>query len=282
MAHVSQEKKELVKKISGLLAQYPIVGAVNMENLPAPQLQAMKAKLRGKIELVMTKRRLMKVAIENSKDKAKGIEQILPNLVGMPALLFTKESPFSLSRILRKSRSKAPAKSGQIAPFDLVINAGPTPFAPGPIIGELGALGIKTGVESGKVVVKADSVVARKGEKISQKVADVLARLDVKPMDVGLSLVAALEKGVLYTSEVLDIDEAAFMNKLGTAARQSINLSVQAGYPTKDTIKLMIGKAHNDSRALGVSQNIIDKGIIEELLAKAHRSMMSVKQEGNV
>ena len=87
MAHVSQEKKELVKKISGLLAQYPIVGAVNMENLPAPQLQAMKAKLRGKIELVMTKRRLMNIAIENAKAKVSKLEKIAPFLKGTPALL---------------------------------------------------------------------------------------------------------------------------------------------------------------------------------------------------
>lgn len=280
MAHVSPEKKEVVKHISALLAQYPIVGAVNMENLPAPQLQAMKAQLRGKVELVMTKRRIMKVAIGNSK--LNGIEQISKHLVGMPALLFTKENPFSLFRILKKSRSKAPAKAGQIAPYDLVINAGSTPFAPGPIIGELGALGIKTGVESGKVVVKADSTVAKKGDKISQKVADVLSRLDIKPMEVGLSLVAVLEKGVVYTSEILDIDEVVFMGKLMGAARQSVNLSVYAGYPTKDTIRIMIGKAFNDAKAIGLSQNIIDSGIIEELLAKAERGMLSVKREGGI
>ncbi|MFC1769284.1 50S ribosomal protein L10, partial [Nanoarchaeota archaeon] len=93
MAHVSPEKKEVVKKILKLFADYPIVGSVDMENLPGPQLQTMKAKLRGKVEIVMTKRRLMKVAIEEIKDKVKGSEELVPHLIGMPALLFTKENP---------------------------------------------------------------------------------------------------------------------------------------------------------------------------------------------
>ncbi len=280
MAHASPAKKDLVKRLIKLFEQYPIVGAVNMENLPAPQLQNMKATLRGRIELVMTKRRLMKVAM--SQSKVQGLAELEPHLVGMPALLFTKENPFALFRILKKSRSKAPAKNGQIAPFDLVVPAGQTPFAPGPIIGELGALGIKTGVEAGKVVVKADSTVAHKGDKISQKVADVLTRLDIKPMEVGLSLVAVLEKGVIYTSEILDVDEVEFMNKLQNAARWSINLSVNAGYPTKQTITLMIGKAYNDAKGLGMSQALIDSDIINDLLEKAQREMLSVQSVANI
>jgi len=66
----------------------------------------------------------------------------------MPALLFTKENPFKLYNKLQKSKSSAPAKAGQTAPSEIVVPKGPTPFAPGPIIGELGALGIKTAVEN--------------------------------------------------------------------------------------------------------------------------------------
>ena len=47
-----------------------------------------------------------------------------------------------------------------------MIPAGPTPFAPGPIIGELGMLKIKAGIEAGKVVIKEDAHVAKKGDVI--------------------------------------------------------------------------------------------------------------------
>ncbi|MBS3097912.1 50S ribosomal protein L10 [Candidatus Woesearchaeota archaeon] len=280
--HIAEYKRGIVKQIVDLINQYPIMGAVNMENLPAQQLQIMRAKLRDKIVMVMTKRRLMKIAIEQCKEKKRGIEKIEEHLKGMPALIFTKENPFALFKNLKKSKSKAPAKAGQIAPRDIVVTAGPTPFAPGPIIGELAQAGIKSGVEGGKVAIREDSVVAIEGEKIKPKVAEILTRLNIKPMEVGLDLVATYEDGVIYTKKILDIDEDKFMHDLQKAASSAINLSVFAGYATKGNIKIMIGKAFNDAKAIGLERNIIDEGIIEELLGKAERSMLSLKNSANI
>ena len=281
MAAVADYKKDIVKQCVKLLKEYPIIGAVNMENLPAAQLQKMRTQLRGRVHLFMTKRRLMKIAIENVKAEKKGIEKLEESLKGMPALLFTKDNPFALYKILKKNKSSAPAKAGQTAPKDLIVPAGPTPFAPGPIIGELGALGIKAGVENGKVAVKQDSVVVREGEQISQKAAEVLLRFGIMPMEIGLDLVATYENGVIYNKDILDIDEDVFMGKLQDAARWAMNLSVEAAFPTKDNINILIGKAFNDSKALGISQNIFDSVIIDALLGKAERQMLTVAKAGN-
>src|SRR3989338_1052307 len=113
----------------------------------------------------------------------------------MPALLLKKENPFSLYKILKKSKSSASAKAGQIAPRDLIVPAGPTPFTPGPVISELAAVGIKAGVEGGKVAVKVDSMIAKKGETIKPAVASMLTRLSILPMEIGLNLTAVYENG---------------------------------------------------------------------------------------
>ena len=282
MAHVSEFKKKTVDDIVKLGKEYPIVGVVNMENLPAPQLQAMRAELRGRVVLFMTKKTLMKVALEKIKADKKGIEALEEYFDGMPALIFTKDSPFKLSRILRKSKAPAPAKAGQTAPDDIIVPKGPTPFAPGPVISELSSAGLKVGVEGGKVAVKEDTVVARKGEKITGKVAEVLARLGIKPMEVGLGLTVAYENGILYGKEILDVDEQQYISNVNLAALQSFNLAFNIAYVTKDNVKLLVGKAFNDAKALGISQNIIDSGIIGELLAKAERSMLSLKNSANI
>ena len=62
-----------------------------------------------------------------------------------------------------------------------MIHAGPTSFAPGPIISELAAVGIKTKVEGGKLAVIQDTVIVREGQVISQKVSETLKRLDIRP-----------------------------------------------------------------------------------------------------
>ncbi|MBS3114774.1 50S ribosomal protein L10 [Candidatus Woesearchaeota archaeon] len=281
-AHVAQYKKDLVSNLVNLINQYPIIGVVNMENLPAPQLQIMRAQLRGSFFITMTKRRLMKLAIEQTKSKKKGIEKLEAHLGGMPALIFTKENPFKLSKTLQKSKSPAPAKAGQTAPRDIIVNKGQTSFAPGPIIGELALAGIKSGVEAGKVSIKEDSVVVKAGEKIKPKVAEILTRLGIQPMEVGLDLVAVYENGLIYGRDVLSINENDYKNRLMNASRWAFNLASYASYPTKETIRLLIGNAYNDAKALGIAQNIFDKEIIDILLGKAEQQMLSLKTIANI
>jgi len=281
-AHVSDAKKKIVKEIVDLISRHNIIGAVDMENLPAPQLQKMREQLRDKLTIFMTKRRIMKIAIEKAKEKKQGIEQLMPHLTGMPALIFTNENPFKLYKTLKQSKSQAPAKAGQTSPKDITIPAGPTSFMPGPIIGELGALGIKCGVEGGKVAVKEDSVVVREGEVIKPKVAELLLRFNIQPMEVGLNVTATYENGVIFGKDVLDIDEEKFNADLRSAISGAFNLAIYTGYPTKDTIEPLLAKAFREAKALGLSQNIIDDKIIGDLLAKAERGMLGLKSTANI
>ena len=282
MAKVAEYKKKIVQDLVESARKHSIVGLVNLTDLPAPQLQSMRKEMKGRVEFFMTKKRLMNIAFDMLKEEKKGIENLKSHFEGMPALLLTNESPFRLSRLLQKSKTSAPAKPGQIAPQDIIIPKGPTPFAPGPIISELSSIGLKVGVESGKIAIKEDTVVAKKGEKIKQKTAEVLARLDVRPMQVGLGLVAAYENGVIYQRDVLEVDEKQFADKLSLAAQQAFNLAFNITYTIKDNISLLIAKAFRDAKAIGISQKIFDEGIIEELLGAAERQMSGLKSAANI
>ena len=249
-SHVSEAKKQAVAEFEQLFMNYPIIAAVNVESLPAKQFQVMRGKLRSTCEIRMTKRRVMKVAIANVKSKKPGIEKLEAYLDGMPALLFTKENPFSLFKTIKKNKSKAAAKAGQKAPHDIIVPAGPTPFAPGPVIGELGALGIKSGVEAGKVAIKMDATVAKEGAVISQKLASVLLRLGIEPMEIGLNITAVYENGMIMTKSVLDVDEEAHIGMLKQAVAEAISLSLETDFLTQDTTDLAIQRAARDGLSL--------------------------------
>ncbi|RMF56022.1 50S ribosomal protein L10 [Candidatus Woesearchaeota archaeon] len=278
MAHVADYKKEIVKKFERLIEEYPVVGAINMENLPTPQLQKMREQLRSKVVILMGKRRLIKIAIENSKEKKKGIEKLEEYLVGMPALLFSKENPFTLAKIIQKNKSSAPAKAGQTAPKDIEVKAGPTSFSPGPIISELGSIGLKTVIENGKIAIKEDTVVVKKGETIDAKTASILTRLGIEPMEIGLDLVAVYEDGEIIVKDVLMIDEKEYLNKIYTAANDAYRLSIGIAYPTKDNIEQLIKNAFIDAKTIALEQNIISDAVINELLAKASAQGNAVKE----
>ena len=279
---IPEYKKKVIEQLVKLLQEYPIIGAVNMQNMPAPQLQNMRTQLRENVVLLMSKKRLIKLAIEKAKDKVEGLDKIIPLLEGMPALLFTKENPFKLYKIIQKNKSKAPAKAGQQAPFDIIVPKGPTPFAPGPVISELSNVKIKTGVEGGKVAIKEDSLVAKKGETISANLASILTRLDIHPMEIGLDLVGVLEKGVVYGKDVLAIDDVKFMEDLNNAIGWAFNLSIEAAYPTKDNIELMLGKLFRESKAVALESNFMADAVAEELVGKAEREMLGLKDTANI
>lgn len=281
-AHVAPAKKATAKTLAAKLRGSPIIGIVNMENLPAAQLLTLRKALRGKIEMFMTKRRIMNVAVQDVQNDVPGLADLFAKARGMPAFLFTKENPFSLYKTLKKSKSPAPAKGGQTAPFDIIIPAGPTPFAPGPVLSELGQLGIKAGVVNAKVSIKEDCTVVKEGKVISAPLASMLLRLGVQPMEIGLNVIAVLEKGTVYDAKVLDIDEKKFMAELTGAALSGVNLSVEISYPTALTRELIIQKAYRQAKSLALEACFPADAVVEELLAKANAQATTLKSEAKL
>jgi len=249
--HVSEEKKKELVSIVKLMQEYPVVGLIDLTGLPSAQYQSIRAKLKSRLLIKTANKNLIRLALEKIKENKHGIEEFAPLLKDcMPALLFTKEDPFVISKNLNKSKSKAAAKPGQIAPYDLVAPAGPTPFAPGPIIGELGAVGIKTQIVAGKIHIKEDAVLAHKGDVINQKVAEMLARLGIQPMEIGLNLAAMYASGKIFLRDVLNINEQDYINQIKEAFAYSLNLAVYSAYTSKDTINHLIKKSAIEGKAL--------------------------------
>ncbi len=276
-AHVAKEKKEVVSRLKKLIDEHKVVAAVDVENLPAKQLMNMRSQLRGKAYLLMSKKRLISIALDEAGKE--GLSELKKHLKGMPALLFSNDNPFALYKLLKKNKSPAPIKAGQTTPKDIVVKAGGTGFAPGPVIGELGAFGIKAGVEGGKVAIKEDKVVAKEGEQVSAKLAGLLQRLDIQPMEIGLNLVAAYEDGDVLGKDVLDIDEEAFMTQLKGAASDAFKLTIGVSLPLKENIELLLGKAQMEAIALADTQSILTKDTINRLLGKAEAHAEALKDK---
>ncbi len=250
-AKVAEYKKNEVNEVSGLIKKYNVIGIIDVTGLPSMQLQKLRHSLRNTMLVRLTKKSLIKLAIENVKNDKKEIEKLegyLNNII--PALLFTREDPFKLAKTLAKNKSNAFAKTGQIAPRDIIIEPGITNFPPGPIIGELGQHGIKTAVEAGKIAIKESKLVAKKGEVINAKVADLLSKLGIQPMEIGLNLVVMYKDGEIYLGEILNIDETEYLNNLVLAHGEAISLALNIGYITKDTINYLIVKGNTEANAL--------------------------------
>lgn len=278
---VSEFKKKLVEQLAVKVQSFPIVGMVNMQSLPAQQLQNMRAMLRDKgVEIFMARKKILSLILEKSGQK--GIEELTKRMRGMPALIFSRDNPFILYSTLQKNKSEAPAKAGQRAPKDVIVKGGPTSFAPGPIISELAAVGIKTKVDGGKLTIISDVVVASEGDEISAKLAETLKRLDIKPMEVGLDLVAVWEDGSVFEAKQLRIDEDEYRAQFTQGFVWARNLAVEAGIFTAETTEIIISKAVREARAVSCESAFMTEDTKEDILAQSERQALAVKREANL
>src|SRR3989344_9435684 len=275
--NITAAKQQEVEAVKTALLKYDGVCIFDLSQLPSKQLQFLRHKLRDKIQIEVRKKRFIKLAIQQVQQQ-RDFSSLLPYLEqGIPALIFTNDDPFKVYNVIKQSKSAAPAKAGQLAPKDLLIEPGPTSFPPGPIIGELGQAGIIAAVEQGKVVIKKETVIAGKGEVITQKKADVLAKLGIQPMEIGMAIIAALQDGVLYSHEILDVDEQEYINNLIAAAQQAYNFTILIGYITKDNLPGLIGKAFIQAKHIAEKHNLLTSETIKNQLKKAEFTAISLK-----
>jgi large subunit ribosomal protein L10 len=271
---VLEEKTSEVEEIKSLLTGHKYIGIASLHKVRAPQLQELKKNLAGKVYMRVLKNSLIKFAIEGlGRDDLKKLED---HLEGSNLFLFTELNPFKLSLMLERGKVKTTAKSGDNAAMDVVIPAGNTGQPPGPIIGQLNAVGLPTRIESGSVWVSKDTLVVRAGEAISERLAAVLSKLGIKAVEAGLSMTAVLDEGLIIEGDLLKVDIEATRKSIGQSQSDSLALSLFVTYPTPENIVLILQTAHQKAYGLALNAVVPIKDAIADLIRKAHMEMLSL------
>jgi large subunit ribosomal protein L10 len=271
-----QEKAKEVEEIAGLIEQYKAIGLADLQKVRASQLQELRKKLHDVAHLRVIKNTLFRRAINGSKSKP-DLDQLEDHLTGSRIVLFTNLNPFKLLIILERSKVKTTAKAGDVAAFDVVVPAGNTGQPPGPIISQLGAVGLKTRIESGSVWINKDTLVVKEGEVISARLAPLLSKLGIKPVEAGLDLTVVYDDGTLITEDKLDVDLEQTQRSVEDAHRHALYLSVNSAYTTSDTIDLLLRKASQEAYSLSVNETIPTKKTAAAILRKAYTQAACLK-----
>jgi large subunit ribosomal protein L10 len=263
------EKAREVEEIQGLLEKYKTIGVAGLQKVRAAQLQELKKKLRDIAHLRVIKNTLMRRAVAKCKSKG-GIENLEGQITGSNILLFTDLNPFKLVILLQKSRVQITAKAGDIASWDVVVPSGNTGLPPGPIISQLGGVGLPTRIESGSVWINRDTLVVKQGEVIDARLASVLSKLGIRPVEAGLIMKAVYDDGLIITEEQLRIDLDEIQRNIQEAGVYAFNLSLNAAYPVPETIELLVQTAFQQAYNLSLNAVIPTSETIVDLLRKAH------------
>jgi len=276
-------KEAQIDTITKLADEYSVIGITDLNGISSSALQGIRASLRSgeiKATIKVAKNNLKTIALKKIAGSAnrKDLQKLISHISGSCALIFSNTNPFKLQQFLNRNKVPAPAKAGQISPVDVYIPEGLTNLDPGPIISELGSIGLQTRIEKGKIRISKTAKVLSIGETVSESHASVLTRLGIQPFSVSLRLSQVLDSGSIIDGSILQVDEdkiisdlqQAYMNALAlamdplviyyteetiplllnNAARQSIGLSLELNYPTKNNVDLLLAKSKAQAEKL--------------------------------
>jgi large subunit ribosomal protein L10 len=267
---VSREKQESVAYLQSLFEKYPVFAIADLKGLKASQLQVLKKKFKDEIEIHIAKNTLTKIALSNLSGKYKDMEAITKYLDGPNAFIFSKKNPFYMYLMFEKNKVASAASPGDTAPIDIMVTAGNTGMQPGPILSKFGASKIQTKMQDGTVWIAKDTVVAKKGDTISGDLADLLGKLGLKPILVGIKLRMGYDEGVI-PGDVLAINLDEYRVNVMGAVHQAFNLSINAVYPTKETVPLLIAKAYMEAKSVAVKSGSPLPEVMGDVLALAEQ-----------
>jgi large subunit ribosomal protein L10 len=269
-----KRKAEAVDELRELVDNYDAVLLASLHKIRASQLQEISKKLRDQVQMKVAKNSILRRAFES--DTKPGMNSMKDAAEGSNVLLLTDMNPFRLAILLDRSKVRMNAKAGDVAPSDITVPAGNTGLPPGPAISELNEAGIRTRIESGSVYVIRDTVVAKQGDTIQPRVAGVLTKLGIKPLEVGLTLRAAYEGGVFLKGEELHVDLDAVKRQFEDAVGQALTLAVNSAFPTPEVIPSLLSTAHMNALNIAVNANYPTTETIGHLLSKANADATAI------
>ncbi len=260
-------KKKVVAELEELFKKYPVVGIADLTGMPTKQLQLIRKKFRKQIVFKVAKKNLILLAAERAGLPREKLEEIIK---GSPMVLFTDMNPFKMARLIESEKVPIPAKPGQVADKEIVIPEGDTGITPGPMLSVFGKLRIPYEIRKGTVYVKKDTVVAKPGDVISSDLAGLLQQLGIMPFEIGISLIAAIDNGVIIPREELIVDLEQVKQDVALAALEAIGLATEIVFmPVPEAVEAALANAERIIAAVVGETGFLTPDVAEYALRRA-------------
>jgi large subunit ribosomal protein L10 len=230
-----KKKRMMYDELQELPKSYDVIALSKMTKVRATQLMMIRKKLRNDLKILIIKNKVAQRAFEKVKN-VPGLESLSKELEGQCGLIFTQISPFKLNLIFDQNKVFLPAKGGDIASKEISIPAGNTGITPGPVLSEFKEANVPTKIDQGSIWVSRDTVIARKGDVISQKLASLMSKLNIKPIEAGIALNFAIAAGLLLRESDLKINLDQYRNEISRSFQEALALATEAGYLTLETL----------------------------------------------
>jgi large subunit ribosomal protein L10 len=273
--HYPKKKRLMYEELQRVPTEYSVIALSKMTKVRAAQLMMIRKKFRNDIRIKIVKNKVAIRAFEKVKGIA-GIEDLSKQLEGQCALIFTNINPFKLNLIFAQNKVFLPAKGGDIATKEIFIPSGNTGITPGPVLSEFKTANVPTRIDQGTIWVSKDTLVAKPGDVISVSLASLLSKLNVKPVEAGISVNFAIAEGLRFQEQDLNLDLDEYKEDLARSFAQALALATEAGYMTSETVTPLLVKAHQHAISLASEAGYVTPETAEFVLPRAQMQAQAI------
>lgn len=265
----SRSQKEVYfTKLQELLAKYPSIFVVNVDNVGSNQMHQIRVALRGKGVVLMGKNTMVRRVIRTILSDSPQFERLLPHIKGNIGFVFTSADLKEVRDLLTANKVAAPARAGALAPKDVTVPAGNTGMEPGKT-SFFQALGIPTKIARGTIEIVSDQLVVVAGTRVGSSEATLLNMLNISPFTYGMTVVQIFDQGNVFEPSVLDIDENDLINRFLTGIKTIAAISLALKYPTLVSVVHSLVNAYKNVLSVSIGTEYTFDGAekVKEYLA---------------
>jgi len=245
-------KQSYFVKLIDLLNEYQLIMLVGVDNVGSSQMQKIRKALRGKATLLMGKNTMIRKAIRGHLQNNPQLEVLLPQIKGNVGFVFVKDDLSLVKKVITDHRVAAPARTGSIAPSDVVIPAGPTGLEPTQT-SFLQALNIASRIARGSIEIINDVSLIKAGEKVNNSQSALLQKLGINPFSYGLELKLVYDHGSLYEPAILELSDNDLLAKFQNGVRNLASVSLQVGIPTVASLPHSLVRGYKNLLAVALT-----------------------------
>ena len=184
-----QKKAAYIERVKVMLASYTKFFVVLVDNVGSKAMQNTRLQMRGKAEMLMGKKTLLKKALDMFMEENPGhpMGKLEDYLKGTTGFIFTNGDLGAIRDIVYANKVPAPARAGGVAPIDVNVPAGPTGCDPGQT-SFFQVLQIPTKIVKGQIEITTQVELIKAGDKVGPSEAALLDKLSIMPFEYCLRI----------------------------------------------------------------------------------------------
>jgi len=224
-------KTKYIEKLNDCLDNYKSMLVIGIDFVGSKQMATLRIGLRGRAVVLMGKNTIMRKIIRERAAEKPELESLLPLIKGNVGFVFCNDDLAGIRKEVIQEKIPAGAKTGAIAPVDVVIPPGPTGLDPGQT-SFFQALNIGTKITKGSIEILTSVTLCTKGLKVTSSAVALLNKLNIKPFEYGVVVSHVYDNGSLYDAAILDMTEDMLLGKFFAGVNHVAAVSLEVGYPT--------------------------------------------------